>query len=67
VSPDVASVFWFQPIAGYQPFTTAIETLRGLLFGRDIGHNGWLAVIRWLALAVLGYFWSTSKFNRDPE
>ena len=35
---------WFQPIAEYQPFTPAIETLRGLLLGTEIGHNGWLAI-----------------------
>jgi len=58
---------WFQPIAEYQPFTPAIETLRGLLLGTKIGHNGWLAIAWCLGLAVLGYFWSTSKFNRDPK
>ncbi|GEC06224.1 transport permease protein [Streptomyces spinoverrucosus] len=58
---------WFQPIAEYQPFTPAIETLRGLLLGTEIGHNGWLAVVWCLGLAVLGYFWSTSKFNNDPK
>jgi ABC-2 type transport system permease protein len=58
---------WFQPIAEYQPFTPAIETLRGLLLGSEIGHNGWLAVAWCVGLAVLGYFWSTSKFNLDPK
>ncbi|WP_381797860.1 ABC transporter permease [Streptomyces niveus] len=58
---------WFQPIAEYQPFTPAIETLRGLLLGTEIGHNGWLALAWCLGLTVLGYFWSTSKFNRDPK
>jgi ABC-2 type transport system permease protein len=58
---------WFQPIAEYQPFTPAIETLRGLLLGTEIGHNGWLAVVWCLALCALGYFWSTSLFNRDPK
>ncbi|MFF4502972.1 ABC transporter permease [Streptomyces sp. NPDC001401] len=58
---------WFQPIAEYQPFTPAIETLRGLLLGTGIGHNGWLAVAWCVGLAVLGYFWSTSKFNGDPK
>ncbi|MEV6404155.1 ABC transporter permease, partial [Streptomyces bobili] len=58
---------WFQPIAEYQPFTPAIETLRGLLLGTEIGHNGWLAVAWCLALSTLGYFWSTSLFNRDPK
>ncbi len=58
---------WFQPIAEYQPFTPAIETLRGLLLGTEIGHNGWLAVAWCLGLAVLGYFWSAAKFNGDPK
>ena len=58
---------WFQPIAEYQPFTPTIETLRGLLLGSEIGHNGWLAIVWCLGLAVLGYFWSTSTFNRDPK
>ncbi|MFC8668843.1 ABC transporter permease [Streptomyces sp. NPDC057199] len=58
---------WFQPVAEYQPFTPAIETLRGLLLGTEIGHNGWLAIAWSLGLAVLGYFWSTAKFNSDPK
>ncbi|WAZ20910.1 ABC transporter permease [Streptomyces cinnabarinus] len=58
---------WFQPIAEYQPFTPAIETLRGLLLGTEIGHDGWLAVAWCLGLTVLGYFWSTSKFDDDPK
>ncbi|MCX5365676.1 ABC transporter permease [Streptomyces sp. NBC_00124] len=58
---------WFRPIAEYQPFTPAIETLRGLLLGTEIGHNGWLAVAWCLGLTVLGYFWSKSLFDRDPK
>ncbi|WP_149548631.1 ABC transporter permease [Streptomyces marokkonensis] len=58
---------WFQPIAEYQPFTPAIETLRGLLLGTEIGHNGWLAVAWCLGLAVLGYLWSAARFDRDPK
>ncbi|WP_419997164.1 ABC transporter permease [Streptomyces boninensis] len=73
--PMVSSAFvpaasmpgWFQPIAEYQPFTPAIETLRGLLLGTEIGHNGWLAVGWALALTVLGYYWSKATFNRDPK
>ncbi|MFD5131833.1 ABC transporter permease, partial [Streptomyces olindensis] len=30
-------------------------------------HNGWLAVAWCVGLAVLGYLWSTSKFNSDPK
>ncbi|MFI9729326.1 ABC transporter permease [Streptomyces sp. NPDC052092] len=58
---------WFQPIAEYQPFTPAIETLRGLLLGTEIGHNGWLALAWCLVLITLGYFWSKAAFNRDPK
>ncbi|MEV4873303.1 ABC transporter permease [Streptomyces syringium] len=75
VLPLISSAFvpvdampgWFQPIAEYQPFTPAIETLRGLLLGTEIGHNGWLAVTWCLALSALGYFWSKAVFNRDPK
>ncbi|GHH92110.1 ABC transporter permease [Streptomyces capillispiralis] len=58
---------WFRPFAEYQPFTPAIETLRGLLLGTGIGHNGWLAVAWCLGLAALGYVWSRSLFDRDPK
>ncbi|MER7761094.1 ABC transporter permease [Streptomyces sp. NPDC097619] len=58
---------WFRPVAEYQPFTPAIETLRGLLLGTEIGHNGWLAVAWCLALTVLGYRWSRAVYNRDQK
>ncbi|MFI6149266.1 ABC transporter permease [Streptomyces sp. NPDC051109] len=58
---------WFRPIAEYQPFTPAIETLRGLLLGTEIGVNGWLALGWCLALTLLGYFWSKAVFARDPK
>ncbi|MEU8957620.1 ABC transporter permease [Streptomyces sp. NPDC048518] len=58
---------WFQPIAEYQPFTPAIETLRGLLLASEIGNNGWLTIGWCVGLAVLGYFWSTALFRRDPK
>lgn len=58
---------WFRPIAEYQPFTPAIETLRGLLLGSEIGHNGWLAVGWSIGLVMLGYFWATSKFGQDAR
>ncbi|MFF5129360.1 ABC transporter permease [Streptomyces syringium] len=75
VLPLISSAFvpvdampgWFRPIAEYQPFTPAIETLRGLLLGTEIGHNGWLAVAWCVGLTVLGYFWSKAVFNRDPK
>ncbi|AZQ71498.1 ABC transporter permease [Streptomyces luteoverticillatus] len=75
VLPLVSSAFvpvdampgWFQPVAQYQPFTPAIETLRGLLLGTGIGDNGWLAVAWCLGLTALGYCWSKRVFDRDPK
>ncbi|MFE6894088.1 ABC transporter permease [Streptomyces sp. NPDC057694] len=58
---------WFQPIAEYQPFTPAVETLRGLLLGTEIGHNGWLALAWCVGLAALGYFWSAATFNNTGK
>ncbi|MFE9809616.1 ABC transporter permease [Streptomyces sp. NPDC005548] len=58
---------WFQPIAEYQPFTPAIETLRGLLLGTEIGNNWWIALAWCVALSVLGYRWSRAQFDRDPK
>ncbi|MGW4816758.1 ABC transporter permease [Kitasatospora cineracea] len=57
---------WFQPIAQYQPFTPAIETLRGLLLGTPIGNNWWIALLWCAALTVLGHRWTLARFDRDP-
>ncbi|MCF6523701.1 ABC transporter permease [Streptomyces sp. JJ36] len=57
---------WFQPVAEYQPFTPAIETLRGLLLGTGIGNDGWIALAWCLGLALLGHRWSKAQFGRDP-
>ena len=75
VLPLISSAFipadtmpgWFQPIAKYQPFTPAIETLRGLLLGTGIGNNWWIAIAWCVALSALGYTWSQAQFNRDPK
>ncbi|MFG2428972.1 ABC transporter permease [Streptomyces sp. NPDC048590] len=66
-TPIEAMPGWFQPVAEYQPFTPVIETLRGLLLGTEIGHNGWLAVAWSLALIVLGYRWATASYGREPK
>jgi ABC-2 type transport system permease protein len=52
--------------AEYQPFTAYIETLRGLLLGTPIGHNGILAVAWAVVLGLVGYAWSMKLFHRDP-
>ncbi|MFE5792135.1 ABC transporter permease [Streptomyces sp. NPDC056503] len=58
---------WFQPVAAYQPFTPAVETLRGLLLGTGIGNNGWIAIAWCAGLTVLGYLWSAKTFGKDPR
>ncbi|MDJ0383042.1 ABC transporter permease [Streptomyces sp. G-G2] len=53
---------WF---AEYQPFTPFIETLRGLLMGTPIGHNGLIALAWCAGLTLAGYLWARSVFARD--
>jgi ABC-2 type transport system permease protein len=57
---------WFRPITEYQPFTPAVETLRDLLLGTEIGHNGWLAMAWCVGPAALGCLSSRSLLDRDP-
>ncbi|HEY0536591.1 MAG TPA: ABC transporter permease [Actinoplanes sp.] len=59
-----AGLRWF---AEYQPFTPMMETLRGLLLGAGIGHNGWLALAWCLLLTAVGYVWARKLYNRDPR
>ncbi|MFK4066742.1 ABC transporter permease [Streptomyces sp. NPDC029674] len=63
--PVEAMPGWFRPIAEYQPFTPAIETLRGLLLGTEIGGSGWLTVAWCVGLTGIGYRWSTSLYGRE--
>ncbi|MEU5532078.1 ABC transporter permease [Streptomyces sp. NPDC020362] len=56
---------WF---AEYQPFSPAIETLRGLLMGSGIGTRNAVLAVGWcLVLTVLGYLWSKARFNREQQ
>jgi ABC-2 type transport system permease protein len=54
---------WF---AEYQPFTPAIETLRGLLLGTSIGNSAILTVAWSVGLTGVGYLWARRLYNRDP-
>jgi ABC-2 type transport system permease protein len=58
-----SGVRWF---AQYQPFTSIIDTLRGLLTGAPIGDSGIIAVAWCLGIAVAGYLWARRTFNRGP-
>ncbi|MEU9474604.1 ABC transporter permease [Streptomyces sp. NPDC048191] len=59
---------WFRWFAEYQPFSPAIETLRGLLLGSGIGTKNAVLTLAWCAgLSVLGYVWSKGQFHREPR
>ncbi|MFI9809660.1 ABC transporter permease [Streptomyces sp. NPDC052301] len=59
---------WFRWFAEYQPFSPAIETLRGLLLGSGIGTKNAVLAVGWcVGLTVLGYLWSKAQFNREPK
>ncbi|MGW7099700.1 ABC transporter permease [Streptomyces sp. NPDC054838] len=51
--------------AQYQPFTPVIETIRGLLTGTPIGHNGILAIAWCTVIALGGYLWARTGFNQN--
>jgi ABC-2 type transport system permease protein len=64
VPPESASsgVRWFME---FQPFTSMIETIRGLLLGTPIGASlivsaGWAA-----GLSVIGYLWARKLYNAE--
>ena len=54
---------WF---AEYQPFTSLIETVRGLLLGTPIGNDAALAITWCVVIGVAGYVWAKRLFNRPP-
>ncbi|MER6530608.1 ABC transporter permease [Streptomyces sp. NPDC001508] len=59
---------WFRWFAEYQPFSPAIETLRGLLLGGEIGTRNAVLAVAWsLGLALLGYLWARGQFTREPR
>jgi ABC-2 type transport system permease protein len=57
-------VRWF---AGHQPFTPVIGTLRGLLTGGAIGTDAVVAVAWCAAIALGGYLWARSLYNRGGQ
>jgi ABC-2 type transport system permease protein len=50
--------------AEYQPFTPFIESIRGLLLGTSLGWSPLLAIGWCLVLAVAGYVWSITVYER---
>jgi ABC-2 type transport system permease protein len=54
---------WF---AEYQPFTSMIETVRGLLLGTAIGSSAVIALAWCAGITLFGYLWAKKLYNRDP-
>ncbi|MGW2379408.1 ABC transporter permease [Streptomyces sp. NPDC001658] len=73
--PFVSSTFvpvdsmpsWIRWFAEYQPFTTIVETVRGLLTGTGIGDNAWMALAWCVGIAFLGFVWSLRLFDRESR
>ncbi|MEU8226021.1 ABC transporter permease [Kribbella sp. NPDC048915] len=57
-----SGIRWF---AEYQPFTPIIDSLRHLLLETPVdSSSGWLAAGWCVAIAVVGYFWAQSNYNK---
>jgi ABC-2 type transport system permease protein len=54
---------WF---AEYQPFSSVIETVRGLLVGTAIGNSAVIAVAWCAGITLVSYLWARRLYNRDP-
>ncbi len=56
---------WLRVCAEHQPFTPVIETLRGLLFGVEVGDSAVWAVGWCVVLTVVGYLWSKRLYAKE--
>ena len=58
-------VRWF---AEHQPMTPIIDSLRGFLLGAPVSSGTVLIAVAWcVGLALIGYFWASSLYNREPR
>jgi ABC-2 type transport system permease protein len=53
--------------AEHQPFTSMIETLRGLLLGTPIGNSAVIAAAWCAGITLAGYLWAKKLYSRDPS
>lgn len=54
---------WF---ADYQPFTPAIETVRGLLAGTAVSNSAWVTLAWSVGIALASYLWARRRFETLP-
>jgi ABC-2 type transport system permease protein len=59
-----AGVRWFTE---NQPFTPVVESLRALLTGAPVGNNAYVALAWCGAIALVGYAWARSAFDRSTR
>ena len=62
--PTASMPAWLQGFAEYQPFTAFIETVRGLLFGTEIGNYWWLTLGWSIVITLVGYLWARALYLR---
>ena len=62
--PTASMPAWLQGFAEYQPFTPFIETVRGFLFGTELGIYPWLTLGWAVVIGVGGYVWARVLYER---
>lgn len=63
--PTAAMPAGVRAFAEYQPFTSIIDTFRSLLTRTPMGNHG-IAAVAWCAgIAVAGFLWAVTLYNRD--
>jgi ABC-2 type transport system permease protein len=55
---------WLQVFTANQPMTHIEDALRGLLMDTSVGDHGWISIVWLVGIALVGYLWSRSLFNR---
>jgi ABC-type multidrug transport system, permease component len=55
---------WLQTFTANQPMTHIEDALRGLLMETPVGNHGWISIVWLVGIALVGYLWSRSLFNR---
>jgi ABC-2 type transport system permease protein len=56
---------WLQAFANHQPMTPICQTMRGLLSGTPIGHDGLWAIIWCAGITLVSYVWASYTFRRS--
>jgi ABC-2 type transport system permease protein len=60
------STSWVRWFAQNEPFTSIIDTQRGLLTGAGIGNSAVVAITWCVGLTLAAYFWARALYNRHP-